>query len=122
MTWLESSSFPPDRRAAGPRAGQVAIDVKFGRGTATVVISGELDLLTRALLSERLSMVVRRKPRRLVLDMARTSFMDCGSARLIAAAGQSLADAGQLVIRHPGPAVRRVLELTSLDAVCQIEA
>ena len=47
--------------------------------------------------------------------------MDCGSARLIAAAGQWLPDGGRLVIRRPGPGVRRVLELTGLDACCEIE-
>ena len=122
MTWLDSASdSPDDDRSAGPPGGLVAIEVMFSEGTATVVIGGELDLVTRPLLAERLATIARQKPRRLVLDMARTSFMDCGSARLIAEAGRSLPDAEVLVIRHPSPAVRRLLELLGLDAVCEIE-
>jgi anti-anti-sigma factor len=95
--------------------------VKFSRGTATLVIIGELDLNTMPLLSERLSLILRRKPRRLVVDMARTGFIDCASARLIAGAVRSLPDTGQLVIRRPSSAVRRVFQLTTLDAGCEIQ-
>jgi anti-anti-sigma factor len=121
MTWLDPAPGPADSRPAAPPPGFVTFEVTFSRRTATLVIIGELDLNTMPLLSERLSLIVRQKPRRLVVDMARTIFMDCGSARLIAGAVRSLPDAGQLVIRRPSPAVRRVLELTTLDAGCQIE-
>lgn len=119
--WPDSGSEPPDRRNAGPPSALLTIQVEFSRGTATVVVSGELDLVTRPQLSEALSLTLRRKPRRLILDMARTSFMDCGSARLIAEAGQHQPGLSRPVIRHPSPAVRRVLELTALDASCEIE-
>ncbi len=121
MMWPDSGSEPPDRRTTGPPSAPVAIQIEFSRGIATVVISGELDLITRSQLSEALSLILRRKPRRLILDMARTSFMDCGSARLIAEAGQHVPGLGRPVIRHPSRAVRRVLELTALDANCEIE-
>jgi anti-anti-sigma regulatory factor len=47
--------------------------------------------------------------------------MDCGSARLIVAAGRWLPGGGRPVIRRPRPGVRRILELTGLDAECEIE-
>jgi anti-anti-sigma regulatory factor len=53
--------------------------------------------------------------------LARTDFIDCGSARLIAAAGRSLPEGQRPVIRRPGPGVRRIFELTGLDALCEIE-
>jgi anti-anti-sigma factor len=87
----------------------------------TVVITSELDLTTRPALAERLSLMMRTRPRRLVLDMAGTCFMDCGSARLIVSAAQFLPEGRRLIIRHPSRAVRRVLELTGLDAECEIE-
>jgi anti-anti-sigma factor len=87
----------------------------------TVVITGELDLTTRPALAERLSLIIRTRPRRLVLDMAGTCFMDCGSARLIVSAAQLLPEGRRPIIRHPSRAVRRVLELTGLDAECEIE-
>lgn len=91
----------------------------------TVVITGELDLTSRPVLadylSEHLSAVLRARPRRLILDMSGTSFIDCGSARLIASAARFLPDGRRLIIRRPSPPVRRVLGLTGLDADCQIE-
>ncbi len=54
-------------------------------------------------------------------DLAGAHFMDCGSARLIATAGHWLPGSPRPVIRHPGPGVRRILELTGLDAQCEIE-
>jgi anti-anti-sigma factor len=101
--------------------GRVTIEVKADAGTVTVVISGELDLVTMPFLTEQLTLISRAKPGRLVFDLARTEFMDCGSARLIAGAGQWLPGGRRPVIRHPGPGVRRLLELTGLDAYCEIE-
>lgn len=112
----DSPAHPP----AGPCARSVAIEVDVSPAGATVLISGELDLVSMPVLDARLSVVLRQRPRRLVFDMAGTTFMDCGCARLLASAGQFLRDY-KPVIRHPGPAVRRVLELTGLDAEFEIE-
>ena len=105
---------------SGP-GGRVTIEVDARAGTTTVVVKGELDLVTMPYLAEQLALVSRDDPGRLVFDLAGTSFMDCGSARLITAAGQRLAGGKRPVIRRPGPIVRRILELTGLDAHCEIE-
>jgi anti-anti-sigma factor len=102
--------------------GRVTIEVEARPGTTTIVISGELDLVTMPFLAAQLALAVRDRPGRLVFDLSGTRFMDCGSARLIAAAGQWLPGGGRPVIRRPRPGVRRVLELTGLDACCEIEA
>ena len=114
----------PDADAAvpdGPRAGRVVIEVESAPGAVTIVIRGELDLVTMPFLAEQLTLISRDKPGRLVFDLAGTAFMDCGSARLIARTGQWLPDGRRPVIRRPGPAVRRVFDLTGLDACCEIE-
>ena len=111
---------PPD--PAGPaQGGRVTIEVETRPGVATVVVNGELDLVTMPYLATQLALALRDRPGRLVFDLGGTRFMDCGSARLIVGAGQRLRDGGQTVIRRPGPGVRRVLELTGLDAHCEIE-
>ena len=127
MTWLyllpACSSGPParpDRPARRPDT-LVVIEVEVSQDTTTVVITGELDLTTRWVLTERLSLILHTSPRRLVLDMAGTGFMDCGSARLIASAARFLPEDSRLIIRRPGRAVRRVLELTRYDADLEIE-
>jgi anti-anti-sigma factor len=120
-------TVPPGGPAPGataqqgrPRAGRVAIEVEARPGTTTIVVRGELDLVTMPILADQLALVSRDRPGRLVFDLAGTYFMDCGSARLIAGAGQWLPD-GRPVIRSPGPGVRRILKLTGLDAHCEIE-
>jgi len=115
MTWLCSGPASP----ASP--GRVTIEVEARAGTTTIVVKGELDLVTMPFLAGQLALISRDKPGRLVFDLAGTCFMDCGSARLIAATGQWLPAGQRPVIRHPDRSVLRVLELTGLDAYCEIE-
>jgi anti-anti-sigma factor len=110
-----------DPGAAAHRGDRVTIMVEARPGTATIFVRGELDLVTMPFLAEQLTLVSRNRPDRLVFDLAGTHFMDCGSARLIAGAGQWLPAGRCPVIRRPGPGVRRILELTGLDACCEIE-
>jgi anti-anti-sigma factor len=114
----------PDADAAvqdGLRTCRVMIKVESGPGTTTIFVGGELDLVTMPFLAEQLTLVSRDRPGRLVFDLAGTGFMDCGSARLIACAGQWLPEGRRPVIRRPSPAVRRILKLTGLDTYCEIE-
>ena len=107
---------------AGPaQGGRVTIEMETRPGVATIVVKGELDLVTMPHLAARLALALRDRPSRLVFDLSGTHFMDCGSARLIAGAAQRLPGGGRPVIRRPRPGVRRVLELTGLDAHCEIE-
>jgi len=111
---------PPD--PTGPaQDGRVTIEVEARPGVTTIVVKGELDLVTMPYLATRLTLAMRDRPGRLVFDLSETHFMDCGSARLIAGAGQRLPGGGRPVIRRPAPGVRRVLQLTGLDAHCEIE-
>src|SRR5580704_11269130 len=137
MMWLscssDSSSGPPGRTDPSgrpdPSARQpadtpetlVVIEVEVSQDIVTVVITGELDLTNRPVFSEHLSPVLRARPRRLILDMAGTRFIDCGSARLIASAARFLPEGSCPIIRRPSRAVRRVFELTGFDAYLEIE-
>jgi anti-anti-sigma factor len=111
----------PDSSPGPAQDGRVTIEVETGPGVTTIVVRGELDLVTMPYLAARLALAIRDRPGLLVFDLGGTHFMDCGSARLIARAGQRLPGGGRPVIRRPGPGVRRVLELTGLDAHCEIE-
>jgi anti-sigma B factor antagonist len=111
-----------DQPRTGPQRGRVAIELNGGRDAITVFIRGELDLMTAPVLDEQLRLAVANKPARLVLDMSGTDFMDCGCARLIAAARSALPADADLIIRQPSRVVRRVLELTGLDVHCERQA
>jgi anti-anti-sigma factor len=88
---------------------RVTIEVEARPGTITIIVRGELDLVTMPFLAERLTLVLPNKPGRLVFDLSGTYFMDCGSARLVVGAGQWLPAGRRPVIRRPGPSVRRIL-------------
>ena len=111
----------PDSSAGPAQDGRVTIEVEARPGVTTIVVRGELDLVTMPYLAAQLALAIRDRPGRLVFDLSGTRFMDCGSARLIVGAGQRLPGGGRPVIRRPGPGVRRILELTGLDARCEIE-
>lgn len=111
---------PPDPAGPAPK-GRAAIEVEARPGITTIVVKGELDLETMPFLAAQLALATRDSPGRLVFDLSGTHFMDCGSARLIAGAGRWLPGGGRPIIRRPGPGVRRLLELTGLDAHCEIE-
>jgi anti-anti-sigma factor len=86
-----------------------------------MVITGELDLATVPALTWHLQQLLAQSPSRLVFDLAGVAFMDVAAARLITEATQSRPGAGRPVVRHPSPAVRRVLELTGFGALCEVE-
>lgn len=89
-------------------------------GTLTIVLRGDLDIVSRAWLARHLAETMKQPPRRLVVDMAEVGFADSAALRLIVRAGQVLPDGRRAVIRHPRPVIRRVLRLTGLDTLCDL--
>lgn len=83
-------------------------------------LCGDLDLASRPLLTGRLAQILAGEPRRLVFDLARVGFLDCGTARLIVCSARHLPGHERPVIRSPAALVRRILALTGLDAHCEV--
>lgn len=104
----------PRHREPGGVGPPLTAEVTVVARTATVVLRGELDPATMPLLARQLARVLADRPRRLVLDMAGVTFIDCASARLIAGAGRHLPGGARPVIRSPSLVARRILELTGL--------
>jgi anti-anti-sigma factor len=84
-------------------------------------ISGDLDAATMPVLAHRLAQVAARRPGRLVFDLAEVTFIDCAATRLIAGAASLLPAGARPVLRHPSPAVRRILALTDIAATCDVD-
>ncbi len=107
-------------RAAGPGAGPSTVPT--GPGLITVMLTGELDAAAIPDLADRLAQALARDPGQLVVDLAQVSFIDCAAARLLTSVADFLPPGRKPTLRHPGPAVCRVLDLTGLGASCAIEA
>ncbi|MGO9781326.1 MAG: STAS domain-containing protein [Streptosporangiaceae bacterium] len=102
------------------RARHLSVRPHLAAGTATIVISGQLDLLSTPSLAVHLEQILAQRPQRLVFDLTRVTFMDCAAARLIAGTDRSLPDGQRPVLRRPSAEVRRILELTGLDTRCEL--
>jgi anti-sigma B factor antagonist len=89
-------------------------------GTIMIVLSGDLDIVNRSWLARRLAETMKQQPRHLVVDMTEVGFADSAALRLIVRAGQLLPAGGRPAIRRPRPLVRRVLQITGLDTLCDL--
>ena len=87
-------------------------------GTVRVVVAGEIDLSTTELLrAGLLGVLFARLPRRIEVDLAGVTFLDCGGLSVLVVVGAAAARTGcQLRITNPQPIARRVLDLTGLLA------
>jgi anti-anti-sigma factor len=98
-----------------------AVELDVSRGTATVTVSGELDALVMPTLSAYLVQVLSQPVQKLVFDVTGLDFLDCAAARMIVGTGRFLPPGGRPVIRGARPAVRRLLQVSGLDAHCDME-
>lgn len=106
--------------STGPHEQPLEFEADMTAGTATIILSGDLDLGNQRELARHLAQVLEYEPQRLTFKMARVSFVDCASARLIVGTGRSLPEGTWPVIADAQPIVRRVLQITGLDALCDL--
>lgn len=84
--------------------------------------SGEIDLYTAPRLHSELAAVVKEGgPARVVVDMSGVEFCDStGMNVLLSCLRQARERGGELELAAPRPAVRKILQVTGLDAVFTI--
>ncbi len=95
-------------------------------GTAAspvIALHGEIDLSTSPLLRATLVSLVDAGAQDLTVDMTDVTFVDSTGLGVLVGALQLLQARGGegLTVRGVGPVVRRVFELTGLDAVFSVE-
>src|SRR2546430_1029680 len=86
----------------------------------TLALEGELDFKTAPVLVERAREALDQRPPRLVLDLAELQFMDCsglGAVRMVAREQRAREPDSQVVVRSPGPTVRRLLDILGPGSV-----
>ncbi len=110
---------------AGPSGGMVGgppFSANLGRRSPTTVfVHGEVDVATAPIMAARVRHVIDQNPKRLTLDLADMSFMDCSGVSVIASAVREAPGRFEVVLRHPRQSTRTILELTGMDASCVIE-
>jgi anti-sigma B factor antagonist len=101
----------------------LALDVQREPGRVRVVASGELDLSTSPDLEQELDAIIDRGGcRELVLDLSDVAFLDSTGLRALWTIRQRLQDTGcTFILRSPSEPVQRVLRLTKLHKVFQVE-
>lgn len=101
------------------------VDVS-GNGDASVTIrlAGEFDFHSAPGAYAALEQQLDAESRQLIVDLSRVTFFSAAGVRfLVGARKQASAAGGELVVRHPSRAVRRVLELTGqLPLLCPAES
>lgn len=97
------------------------VDVVQTDGTAQVAVRGEVDVATAPRLWDAID-GVDGDTRELVIDMSELTFMDSTGIRVLIRAHELLRSrGGRIVVRAPEAGVRKLLEVTSVDRVIEIE-
>jgi anti-anti-sigma factor len=89
-------------------------------GVATVMLAGEIDLVTAPALREALEQLVARTPDRIVVTLRDVIFLDSTGLGAIVHGHRLAADKGiELSLSEPSPQVRRVLRMTGLEELLE---
>jgi anti-anti-sigma factor len=89
-------------------------------GEATIVVKGEIDVATAPVLSARLDEAINGCRGRVVVDVTAMSFIDSRGLSALAQAVRALGDR-PLVLRRPTSTTRRLLDITGLSSLVQLE-
>jgi anti-anti-sigma factor len=81
---------------------------------ATVTATGDLDITTATILTERLLAVAAWHPDRLVLDLSGLVFVDVAGARALDDVHTLLQTVCPVIVREPRPSARKVFGITGL--------
>ena len=87
----------------------------LGRGVQIVSLGGEVDAHTAPRLDEELAGAVEAGARRLVVDLAGTSFIDSSVIGVLVRADERLKGEGQLLVVADDPRILRVFQVIGLD-------
>ena len=108
-------------RLANGVPGSLQIRVSREGTRAVAELSGELDAATAGQLREEIVALVADGVRTLVLDMAALALIDStGLGVLVGVLKRVLQHGGELQLRAPRRAVRKVLDITGLDRIFTI--
>ena len=103
-----------------PEPPELTIRATDAGDTTTLVLEGEIDLLTSTQLNRELDTVLDRvpPPTRLRVDLAAVGFMDTtGVAVLLKARRRALEAGCRFTVKSASPTIQRLLEITGLASL-----
>ena len=104
------------------RPRSLRIEVADTTSPTTVVLIGEMDLVSAARVKEALLAIANSGEHRVVVDMSNVTFMDSsGIGALVGGLKRFRALEGEVILRSLSPTVRRSLEITGLTRVFTLE-
>ncbi len=108
-----------DERVGQDHDDSFTADVVFDDDGAPVIrVVGEVDLATAELVRSVVVDAIKTDPARVVFDLSGVGFMDSSGISVLL---EAIKLATSVQIRRPSEAVRRVIEVTGLTEVLQIE-
>src|SRR5215467_5980592 len=100
---------------------ELTISVSPEPGYVAVSVAGEIDMATAAQFREQLASVISGGAQRVVVDLARVTFMASAGVAVLMGTHRVLAgQSGSLVLASPSPAAGRVLSLAGVDQVIPV--
>jgi anti-sigma B factor antagonist len=84
----------------------------------TITLAGELDSSNVGRLETSVTAIVAERPERVVFDLSELRFMDSAGISVLV---RLAAEVNAVLIRDPSPIVRRVIEITGLAGILQVE-
>lgn len=108
-------------RTSVPGFVDFAVSVMPVGGAATVGVTGELDSHTSPRLGAALVGLAADGVREVTVDLSGIPFIDCTGLSVLVGGLKSIREqGGDMVVKSPTPATRRLFEITGLDDVLTI--
>jgi anti-sigma B factor antagonist len=89
------------------------------QGLPVIAVSGDLDISTADKLEAAIASIASEQPEHLTFNLSGLRFMDSAGIAVLLRAASAVKE---VQLREPSPAVRRVLELTGLTDVLNVES
>lgn len=104
----------------GEQPTSLRIDTRADPGGVPVItLAGDLDMSNAEALKRAVASVVAERPACLVFSLSELRFIDSAGISVMLGAA---ADVSEVRLREPSAAVRRVVALTGLGSVLQVES
>jgi anti-anti-sigma factor len=108
-------------RTASTDGFRISVHLEHGH-QATLGLCGELDLCSVDLFSAVLGRQVTAGRKDIRVDLSGVAFMDCAGLTALVEGHHLLADhGGELTLTHVGTRARRLMRMTGLDVILNIE-